>query len=324
VGALSDPKVGEFLSEHFVAAYEQIGGFRSVNVNGRVQRNGGNVASYFCTPDGRVIHAVTGPVNARTLLAEGQRALEMYQAAEESPWQRVEVIRTAHRRAAGSTNGRQQQVHQLLARRPLPVINDVQREIFGEILGEEVRDDESYLGLALHAYRTAYENDQPVLLILHRNSDNTRARDRWRSILYDAQGDLRVSNRRQRDAMERRQNAQTLLALARRYVVVGLPINELPALSEHLGIEPYSASSSGSTLLVVTKSDGRQVDSLSGWPSRSRLSRVLMRGLIDQAKETEASPAELRQLLQVARNIDDAVTLQVRDLLQEAIDRRRG
>jgi hypothetical protein len=118
------------------------------------------------------------------------------------------VVRTAHREAVRGTNGRQQQVHQLLARRPLPLVSDVERDVFGRILGEEVRDDESYLGLALHAFETANENDKPVLLILHRGNDNTGVRDRWRNMLYDAQRDLQPSNRSPQDARRYREEAR--------------------------------------------------------------------------------------------------------------------
>ena len=62
----------------FVAAHQQVGDFRVVDVNGRLEKNGGNVASYFCTPDGRVIHAVTGPVSAEQLLHEARWALDVY------------------------------------------------------------------------------------------------------------------------------------------------------------------------------------------------------------------------------------------------------
>jgi hypothetical protein len=34
------------------------------------QKQGGNVAAYFCAPDGRVLHVVAGPVDARTFLRE--------------------------------------------------------------------------------------------------------------------------------------------------------------------------------------------------------------------------------------------------------------
>jgi hypothetical protein len=36
------------------------------------RKQGGNVASYFCAPDGRVLHVVPGPVDASTLLREAR------------------------------------------------------------------------------------------------------------------------------------------------------------------------------------------------------------------------------------------------------------
>ena len=68
MNALSDPKLGEYLNEHFVSAFQKVGTFKIV---GR-QKQGGNVASYFCAQDGRVLHAVAGPVNAATLLKEAR------------------------------------------------------------------------------------------------------------------------------------------------------------------------------------------------------------------------------------------------------------
>ncbi len=77
MGALTDEKVGEYLNEHFVASFQKVGTFRVVqSPNGPVQKQGGNVASYFCAPDGRVLHAVAGPVNADTLLREAQWVVE--------------------------------------------------------------------------------------------------------------------------------------------------------------------------------------------------------------------------------------------------------
>src|SRR5207244_7309842 len=36
------------------------------------QKQGGNVATHFCAPDGRVLHTIAGPVNAATMLREAQ------------------------------------------------------------------------------------------------------------------------------------------------------------------------------------------------------------------------------------------------------------
>src|SRR5262249_29466631 len=40
------------------------------------QKQGGNVATYFCAPDGRVLHCVAGPVDAATLLREAKWVVE--------------------------------------------------------------------------------------------------------------------------------------------------------------------------------------------------------------------------------------------------------
>jgi hypothetical protein len=68
VNALADPKLGKYLDEYFVSAFQRVGTFRIVGK----QKQGGNVACYFCAPDGRVLHAVAGPVNAATMLRESQ------------------------------------------------------------------------------------------------------------------------------------------------------------------------------------------------------------------------------------------------------------
>jgi hypothetical protein len=328
VGALSNPEVGEFLSQHFIAAYEQVGGFEAVDVDGRVRKNGGNVASYFCTPDGRVIHAVTGPVRANVLLDEANWAVESYRDATSAPWDRAQALTALHRQAVDQrarNNNQQRQIHQLLARRPLPLVSDVQQVVFEQVLGERYRDDESFLGLAKTAFDMAEERRQPVLLILHRDSDNRNARDRWYNMLTKAQQDIRSAGR-QRDpkAWQERNRAGLMLSVAQKYMVVGLPINELPALSQHLGIEPYSVRSRGSTILVVARSNGQQVQAMSGWPSRCDLTRAMARGLIAQADQNQSTPAQLRQLRRLVQPIDDALTLQVQQLQQEALARQRG
>jgi hypothetical protein len=68
VNALASPEVGKFVDEHFVAAFQKVGTF--VVNNG--QKQGGNVATYFCAPDGRVLHVVAGPVDAGAFLREAQ------------------------------------------------------------------------------------------------------------------------------------------------------------------------------------------------------------------------------------------------------------
>ncbi len=72
MNALANPKVGEFVEKYFVAAFQRVGTFRIIGK----QKQGGNVASYFCAPDGRVLHAVAGPVNGEQFLREAQWTVE--------------------------------------------------------------------------------------------------------------------------------------------------------------------------------------------------------------------------------------------------------
>ena len=69
MNALADPQVGKYLNEYFASSFQKVATFRIVNGG---QKQGGNVASYFCAPDGRVLHVVAGPVNAATLLHEAK------------------------------------------------------------------------------------------------------------------------------------------------------------------------------------------------------------------------------------------------------------
>jgi hypothetical protein len=75
VNALASPEVGKYLNEYFVASFQKVATFKIVGN----QKQGGNVASYFCAPDGRVLHVVAGPVNADTLLHEAKWVVETTQ-----------------------------------------------------------------------------------------------------------------------------------------------------------------------------------------------------------------------------------------------------
>lgn len=72
MGALADPKVGEYVEKFFCSAYQRVGTFRIVGK----AKQGGNVATYFCAPDGRVLHAIAGPVNAGQFLKEANWIVE--------------------------------------------------------------------------------------------------------------------------------------------------------------------------------------------------------------------------------------------------------
>lgn len=79
MNALANPEVGAYLDKYFVSSFQKVATFRIVNG----QKQGGNVASYFCAPDGRVLHCVAGPVDAATMLREAKWVVESARKAVE-------------------------------------------------------------------------------------------------------------------------------------------------------------------------------------------------------------------------------------------------
>jgi hypothetical protein len=153
VNALANADVGAYLKQQFVASFQKVGTFKIVGG----QKQGGNVASYFCTPDGRVLHVVAGPVDAATLLREARWAVETAKlAALDSRGDDAHYrafFRQAHAdrlkqtygmdlAAPGDRQGRalgtQGRAHLLLAAAPLVRIEQAYRLVFERILGETV------------------------------------------------------------------------------------------------------------------------------------------------------------------------------------------
>jgi hypothetical protein len=77
VNALASERVAEYVRDRFVATYLKVGTFQIIGD----RKVGGNVASYFCLPDGSVLHAVVGPANAPTFLTEARWAYEIRKTA---------------------------------------------------------------------------------------------------------------------------------------------------------------------------------------------------------------------------------------------------
>jgi hypothetical protein len=156
VGALSDEKVGDYLNTHFVSSYQKVGTFRIVNG----EKQGGNVASYFSTPKGQVLHVVTGPVSAEVLLQEARWAVETHKLAlleckSNEPrlhafYRKVHAerllrehgydIRATAKRAHRPALVGQGRVHRALALYPLVGIEQVYKYIFEKVLDEKISD----------------------------------------------------------------------------------------------------------------------------------------------------------------------------------------
>jgi hypothetical protein len=166
VSALANEKVGEFFAKHVVATYQKVGTFQIVNG----QKQGGNVASYFCLADGHVLHAIAGPVDAETLLREAKWVVETRKMAlMEGPGKYQQVLRQAHadrllndygvqvrsanpkvtqkmeafarqqaKRSGGGGNANALAVHKLLTQHPLPKLDTVYKYVFESILNQKV------------------------------------------------------------------------------------------------------------------------------------------------------------------------------------------
>jgi hypothetical protein len=95
VNALASDDVGEYLNRHCVASFLKVGTFNIVNG----AKQGGNVASYFCTSDGSVLHAVAGPVSADVLLREARWVVDAYKLAGFEARGNAEKTKDVFRRA---------------------------------------------------------------------------------------------------------------------------------------------------------------------------------------------------------------------------------
>ncbi len=161
--------MGAFIGENYEASYQKVGTFAVVDG----QKQGGNVASYFCLSDGTVVHAVAGPLDAERFLRESKWAVEVRKlAATEASGEAAAyraTIRKAHverlakehrapiavdalppiaaaappvpaiasiRQEVARRLGRQGQVHLVLAHSPLPKLAQLYPAVFEGILSE--------------------------------------------------------------------------------------------------------------------------------------------------------------------------------------------
>jgi hypothetical protein len=96
VNALANPEVGKYVNEHFSSSFQKVATFKIVGG----AKQGGNVAAYFCAPDGRVLHAIAGPVDAPTFLREAKWVVDTtkkaMKAADGDGGKFKAYFRTAH------------------------------------------------------------------------------------------------------------------------------------------------------------------------------------------------------------------------------------
>ena len=96
MNALANPEVGKYVNEHFSSSFQKVATFKIVGG----AKQGGNVAAYFCAPDGRVLHAIAGPVDAPTFLREAKWVVDTtkkaMKAADGDGGKFKAYFRTAH------------------------------------------------------------------------------------------------------------------------------------------------------------------------------------------------------------------------------------
>ena len=276
-----------------------MGSFEVVDEHGKLQRNGGNVASYFCTPEGRVVHAVTGPVAAEELLDEAHWAVASYAAAAQGRTGDVPVILARSHRDAGtnSRNNQTRAVHQLLATQPLPAMQSVFQEVFERILGQKLSLPGEGLDSVVQAVAAAQERKLPLLFILYKDKTNGATTGRWNEIV--------AQHTHKRDPLGK---------LADSFVVVTFPLDLLPAVSQRLGIRPFAAPDQRSPLFVVSRSDGRQLTAVTTWDKPDELTRALALGVVQEAKEQPRTAEQLAQLLPLVAPVDLNLAAEVRRL----------
>lgn len=312
-----------------MAAHQQVGDFVATNVNGTIVKQGGNVASYFCTPGGRVIHAVIGPVSADELLKEADWALAAWNKTKqlrglEAKQQQISAAHQAELPsspraryspptaslhfpagawssvAARLTGTQPQKVHQLMAEKPLAPLEDVYAYVFEQILGERVSSTPN-VELAEQGLQYAEDQNRPMLFILHDARENSLFKEQWLAWLKSKE-----------------HRNPVLVALMRQCVVITLPQREMPALSKRLKQEPFQLTTQGSPAFVVTDARGKQLASLTGLQSVDGLNLPLAKALVAEIKlAPPQSVAKLKDIVFLIKRVDPALVAELQPVIEE-------
>ena len=233
-----------------------------------MQKKGGNVVSYFLTPQGLVINAVVGPANADKLLAEAKWAVDAYQQACEvggdDAFGQMQVIAQAH---AARENDR---THQLLAANPLAPLPAIQQQVFEGLTGQTANQDRRGIAMGAAGFAQAKQQGKPVLLVLANEGPEA---GKW---------DL-ATNR-----LWARLNSRPISPLLRSCQVVVLPIDELPALTNLVHMPELELAERQAPTMVLTDSDGAQIAAISAHGDPSEVARKISAG-VNQFRQNKAS-----------------------------------
>ena len=297
------------LNKEFVAVVEQVGDFTTTNVNGRIKKTGGNVASYFCTPSGRVINGVLGPVDADELIREASWAIETIQPVRDSTFDRqLAYVNRERRKHCGEcttgANHKNRELATYLKSRPLPYLDNIYEYVFQNILDEKLSTAGLTVAQAAEKMKEAKETGRPLLFVIH-NKD--RDRDFRRSWVEMTRGSQTFDR-----------NMRKMLA---DYIVISLRKDQQAALSHVMKQPPYKSPSGGWPLFVVARPDASQVEAMAGkWCSRS-LGELLATSWIDAIGDRKLTSRQVKLALVIHRKLGDAPEDKFEALLAQSISK---
>ncbi|HVA47844.1 MAG TPA: hypothetical protein VNH11_15860 [Pirellulales bacterium] len=220
-----------------------------------MQKNGGNVVSYFLTPQGLVIDAVVGPVKADKLLSDARWAVDTYagalKAAPHSPPAQANYIAMAHAALSGD------KAHRLLADNSLVPLQLIQERVFEKLAGQKASEDRSDVGLAAMGFNKARQKGMPVLLVLTKAKAKTGVWDMPTSSLIAALG------------------SKPTVQPMRNCVLIVLPIDELPALTNLVNLPDLELAERTTPTMVLTNGDAAQTVAISSHSDPREVAKLL-------------------------------------------------
>jgi hypothetical protein len=186
---------------------------------------------------------VVGPVKADKLLEEARFAVDNYTRTRETSHNNIylqgQLLSQAHLALAGD------KVHKLLAENPLVPLALIEQRVFEKLAGQKVAQDRGQVELAAMGFQKAEQKGMPVLLVFGKAKGKP--------------GDWDADTARVVGAL----GMNPLSKAARNCVLVVLPIDDLPALTNLVKLSDLRMAERATPIVVLTKSDGTQLASIS-------------------------------------------------------------
>ena len=96
-------------------------------------------------------------------------------------------------------------------------------------------------------------------------------------------------------------------------VVIVMPLREAPALSQLTGQPPFEVTDAARPLIVVTQSDCKQIEAISGWHPQ-RLAAALAQAWVDILEKHPPRVSQLVRAQRLLRKVDSASAVRAKDV----------